>query len=93
VDFQRAPKAVSAVAIIDEKGISKMNVKTGAFKKEDHWALLRQWREDLGHGDQVALFSDGLSFHHSKASKDLMRELNIIGIKNIAYLPQMNCVE
>jgi hypothetical protein len=64
-----------------------MKMKVGAFKKEDHWALLKEWRQKLGHKDQVALYLDGLSFHHSKATKDLMAELNIIGIKSVAYSP------
>jgi hypothetical protein len=49
VNFQYAPKAVSCVACINEEGITIMNVKTGAFKKEDHWELLRQFRQKLGH--------------------------------------------
>jgi hypothetical protein len=93
VHFQYAPKAVSCVALINEKGIDWMNVKTGAFKKEDHWELLRGWRKKLGHERQVALFSDGLSFHHSKVTHSLMKELNILPIKNIAYQPHLCVVE
>jgi hypothetical protein len=93
VDFQRAPKAVSCSAIMDENGLHRINMKTGAFVKEDHWAFLIDFRKQLGHDKTIAIFSDGLSFHHSKATKDLMASLKIIGVQNIGYSAHLCCVE
>jgi hypothetical protein len=93
VDFQRAPKAVSCSIIIDETGLHRINMKTGAFVKEDHWAFLTDFRKQLGHDDPVAIYSDGLSFHHSKATKELMAHLRIIGVQAIGYSAPLHCSE
>jgi hypothetical protein len=36
----------------------------------------------------VALYLDGLSFHHSAASKKIMEELDIYPMKQVAYSPE-----
>jgi hypothetical protein len=53
---------------MNEEGVYRINMKVGAFVKEDHWAFLRSFRDQLAHQRPVALYSDGLSFHHSKAT-------------------------
>lgn len=88
IDYQRIPKAVSCSIIIDKDGIVIKNMKVGAFKKHDHWEFLQEFRQILGHDEEVALYLDGLSFHHSKESKILMKALNIYGVKSVAYTPQ-----
>lgn len=74
VDFHQTPPAVSVSIIMSETGIITRNMRVGAFVKEDHWAFLHQFRSDLGHEREVALYTDGLSFHHSKATKDILKE-------------------
>jgi hypothetical protein len=93
VDFQRTPKAVSCSIIMDEEGIVAKNFKIGAFKKEDHWSFLESFREGLAHDERVALYSDGLSFHHSLPTRLLMKDLDIYGVKSIAYTPTANPCE
>jgi transposase len=41
----------------------------------------------------VAIYCDGLSFHHSAKTKEVMDELNFIGVKAIAYCPETNAAE
>lgn len=41
----------------------------------------------------MALYSDGLSFHHSKNTKKLVEELGILLVKGCGYCPEMNCTE
>jgi hypothetical protein len=68
-------------------------MRVGGFKKEDYWAYMYQLREDIGDDEQVALYSDGLSCHHSKATYEIMLSLNIIPVKSIGYTPELQPVE
>jgi hypothetical protein len=93
VDFQRAPPNVAASAIISSDGLYMHIVRQKSIKGDDHIQFLKDFREKLGHWDPVALYSDGLSFHHSKVTKEVMQELNIFDIKAIAYSAKYQPVE
>ena len=41
----------------------------------------------------MALFFDGLSFHRSKKTKEILKELNILGLLNKAYSSPLNPIE
>jgi hypothetical protein len=60
-------------------------IRKKSIKGDDHIQFLKDFREKLDHWEPVALYSDGLSFHHSKATKEVMLELNIFDMKSEAY--------
>ena len=78
---------------MDEQGLFHHILREKSIKKEDHWQLIREFRKRLKHWRQVALFFDGLSFHRSKRTKEVLQECNIIGLLNKAYMSPLNPIE
>jgi hypothetical protein len=93
IDFYRAPASIGATAIINKEGVQIYDTVVKGVKMDDHWSLLFHFRQQLGHNDEVAIYMDGLSFHHSTKTAPWMRQLNIKGIKSVGYVPFYNIVE
>ena len=93
VDFQRAPPNVAVTGIMDHRGLVYWMTKPKSIKKLDHLELLEDFRNLLGHRNEVAIFMDGLSLHWSKESIAAYARLNFRAIKNIAYNSPENPIE
>ena len=78
---------------MDETGLYFYILREKSIKAPDHHKLLKLWRKRLGHNRWVALFYDGLSFHHNPETHALLKSLKIFGLQNMAYSCQYNPIE